>query len=72
MSENGMIEVLVNGEPTRIGEPASLMMLIEQLDLPRQRIAIERNLEIVSKTKWAETVLRDGDRLEIVHFVGGG
>ena len=47
-------------------------MLIEQLDLPRQRIAIEHNLEIVSKTKWAETVLHDGDRLEIVHFVGGG
>ena len=72
MSENGMIEVLVNGEPTRIGEPASLLMLIEQLDLPRQRIAIEHNLEIVSKTKWAATVLHDGDRLEIVHFVGGG
>ena len=72
MSENGMIEVLVNGEPTRIGERASLLMLIEQLDLPRQRIAIEHNLEIVSKTKWAETVLHDGDRLEIVHFVGGG
>lgn len=72
MSENGMIEVLVNGEPTRIGGPASLLMLIEQLDLPRQRIAIEHNLEIVSKTKWAETVLHDGDRLEIVHFVGGG
>ena len=72
MSENGMIEVLVNGEPTRIGEPASLLMLIEQLDLPRQRSAIEHNLEIVSKTKWAETVLHDGDRLEIVHFVGGG
>lgn len=72
MSENGMIALLVNGDPHRIEAGASLVMLIEQLDLPLQRIAVELNLEIVPKARWSETLLHDGDRLEIVHFVGGG
>ncbi len=67
-----MIEVVVNGEPCEVREEARLTDLLEQLDLPATRLAIELNLEIVPRSRWAETTLRQGDRLEIVHFVGGG
>ncbi|MFM8393312.1 MAG: sulfur carrier protein ThiS [Acidobacteriota bacterium] len=72
MGAEPIIEVLVNGEPNRIATGATLLDLIEQLNLTPQRIAIEHNLEIVSRPRWSETPLRDGDKLEIVHFVGGG
>lgn len=72
MSVNQTIEVMINGESRRIESGASLSWLIEELQLPPQRIAIEHNLEIITKARWAETILHEGDRLEIVHFVGGG
>jgi thiamine biosynthesis protein ThiS len=72
MSEKQTIDVNVNGEKTTVPAGASLADLIEQLNLTPQRIAVEHNLEIVSKSGWATTRLGDGDRLEIVHFVGGG
>lgn len=72
MSATQTIEVTINGEPRRIEFGASLVRLIEELQLPPQRIAIEHNLEIITRSRWAETTLREGDRLEIVHFVGGG
>lgn len=46
--------------------------LIEELNLEASRIAVELNLEILPKSLWATTLLADGDRVEIVHFVGGG
>ncbi len=46
--------------------------LIVHLGLPEKKIAVERNLEIVSKSTFAQTLLDDGDRLEIIHFIGGG
>jgi len=46
--------------------------LLEHLQLPPKKVAVERNLEIVSKSTFAETELSDGDRLEIIHFIGGG
>ena len=49
-----------------------LAQLIEQLGMKGDRVAVELNREIVSRAQWAETNLNDGDRLEIVHFVGGG
>ncbi|NBO64456.1 MAG: sulfur carrier protein ThiS [Acidobacteria bacterium] len=67
-----MIEVIVNGEPHRIEAGASLVQLVTQLELTPQRIAVEHNREIVSKPRWADTRLSEGDQLEIVHFVGGG
>lgn len=51
---------------------ASLGDLIEHLGIKGDRVAVELNREIVSRANWAATVLRDGDQLEIVHFVGGG
>ena len=46
--------------------------LLEHLQLPPKKVAVERNLEIVSKSTFENTELSDGDRLEIIHFIGGG
>jgi thiamine biosynthesis protein ThiS len=46
--------------------------LIAQLGMKADRVAVELNLDIVPRDRWAETSLNDGDKLEVVHFVGGG
>jgi thiamine biosynthesis protein ThiS len=66
------MELLVNGEPKSCAEPTSLSQFIEQLGMKGDRVAVELNREIVPRTQWNEVQLHDGDRLEIVHFVGGG
>ena len=65
------MRVFVNGEPRDTSAP-TLAELIEQLDLPAPRIAIELNREVVRRNDWGSTMLQDDDRIEIVHFVGGG
>ncbi len=62
----------INGDEKSFAESLSLAELIEQLGMKGDRVAVELNREIVSRAQWAETKLNDGDRLEIVHFVGGG
>jgi thiamine biosynthesis protein ThiS len=62
----------INGEPRDFADGLSLAMLVEQLGMKSDRVAVELNLEIVGRTAWTATVLKDGDKLEIVHFVGGG
>jgi sulfur carrier protein len=52
--------------------PLSLQGLIQQLGMKLDRVAVELNRDIVPRESWATTTLSDGDRLEIVHFVGGG
>jgi len=52
--------------------PISVAGLLDQLELEPKKIAVERNLEIVPKSLYGETALGDGDRIEIVQFVGGG
>jgi len=66
------IEVRVNGEPVRVAAPATIASLLEHMQLQGDRVAVERNRAIVSRTAWVETSLESGDQLEIVHFVGGG
>jgi sulfur carrier protein len=66
------IEIIVNGEARQAPPSARVTDLVKQLDLAPERLAIELNLSILPRSKWAETELRSGDRLEIVHFVGGG
>ena len=66
------LTVSVNGEPTSLPDPATVSTLLETLALHGDRVAVERNREIVSRAVWAETALQSGDVLEIVHFVGGG
>ena len=66
------LEILVNGQKHAISPETTLMQLLEILDLAPTKIAIERNLGIVPKSQYCQTQLLDGDRIEIVQFVGGG
>jgi sulfur carrier protein len=66
------MHLLVNGEEKFCPEGTSLARLIEQLGMKEDRVAVEVNREIVTRSQWTQTWLHDGDRLEIVHFVGGG
>lgn len=67
-----MIQLSVNGESRRLGADASVSQLLESLELAGKRVAVEKNGEIVPRSRYAQTVLADGDRLEIVVAVGGG
>lgn len=64
--------ILVNGEPKECAEGASLAQFIEGLQLKADRVAVELNRQIAARNRWSETFLKEGDHLEIVHFVGGG
>ena len=66
------MRVYVNGEPREINQPLTLAELVVELDLPPARIAIELNRAVVRRNDWSATTLNDEDRIEIVHFVGGG
>lgn len=66
-----MISITLNGEPREIA-PGSIIALLDALDIPPTKIAVERNREIVPKSLFAETDLCEGDQIEIVQFVGGG
>lgn len=67
-----MIEIIINGDPHKIGEGQNLVKLLQDLKLDPTKVAIERNLEIIPKTTYQDVKLIEGDRLEIVHFIGGG
>jgi thiazole synthase len=64
--------VTINGEERNLAAPTPLNDLLADLGLDSRKIALERNLEIVPRSAYADTVIEDGDRLEIVHFIGGG
>ena len=66
------MKVFVNGEEKDLRAAISVSELITQLDLPAARIAIELNRDVVRRSDWDSTMLNDKDRIEIVHFVGGG
>ena len=66
------MKVFVNGESRSLSGTPSLAELITQLGLPAARIAVELNREVVRRADWSSTMLKEGDRIEIVHFVGGG
>ena len=66
------MEISVNGERRQVGEGMTVLLLLRALSLPETRVAVERNRSLVRKVEFADTVLGDGDRIEIVTFVGGG
>ena len=66
------MHIFVNGEHKDCPETLSLAELIAQLGMKGDRVAVELNREIVPRAEWPNTQLHAGDRLEIVHFVGGG
>jgi len=66
------MNVVINGEEHSLGPSLTLAGLVEQLGMKQDRVAVELNRNIVPRKQWDETSLSEGDRLEIVHFVGGG
>jgi thiamine biosynthesis protein ThiS len=65
------MKLTINGEEKDVAA-ANLGELVAQLGMKPDRVAVELNREIVARDRWPSTPLRDGDKLEIVHFVGGG
>lgn len=66
------MQIQLNGEAFALDRSMTLADLIEHLGLTGKRLAIELNLEIVPRSQHSETVLAEGDRVEIVHAIGGG
>jgi len=66
------MNIYLNGEPRDVPENLTLDVLLDWLKLPADRVAVERNREIASRSTWTETIVQPDDRLEVVHFVGGG
>ena len=66
------MNLTVNGEPDVAAEGASLADILDRLGFPAKGIAVERNREIVPRSRYGLTRLEEGDRIEIVQFVGGG
>ena len=69
------MKLQINGEERDFSAspvPFSLAALVEVLGMKSDRVAVELNRDIVPRDRWTETQLREGDKLEIVHFVGGG
>ena len=66
------MKLILNGSEREFPHALSLADLVEQLGMTANRVAAELNREIISRDQWSSTKLREGDRLELVHFVGGG
>ena len=64
--------ITVNGKEKQFTTPHTVEELLASLELDAARVAVERNRDILPKSRFAATTLNDGDRLEIVQFVGGG
>jgi thiamine biosynthesis protein ThiS len=66
------VTIQVNGKPVTLPDGATVAQLIESLDLGRQRVAVEVNLQLVLRKDWPAARLKEGDRVEVVTLVGGG
>ena len=66
------MQILLNGDSLELPDGATVADLLVRLDLTGRRVAVERNLDIVPRSQHATTALVDGDRLEVVHAIGGG
>jgi thiamine biosynthesis protein ThiS len=66
------MKVFINGETKEIARELNLSELLKHFSLPQERIAIELNRRVVRKKDWENISIADGDKLEVIHFVGGG
>ena len=71
MIDSKGMKLIINGNEREFSA-SNVAALIDALEMKGDRVAVELNGEIVSRSRWAESTLKDGDKLEIVHFVGGG
>lgn len=67
-----ILEIFVNGEAREVQEPCTVQQLLEKMDIIGQRLAVEVNEEIVPKSRHSEYSFNVGDKVEIVHAIGGG
>jgi thiamine biosynthesis protein ThiS len=67
-----MMQIVLNGEPVEVSDETTIGALLIQLGISRDRVAVELNADIVPKVHYDKQPLSDGDKIEIVHFVGGG
>ena len=72
MFNDKYMKVFINGETKEIAGNISLTELLKNFSLPQERIAVELNKEVVRKKDWENIRVKDADKIEIVHFVGGG
>ena len=72
MCKTTSIVITVNGQAREVGEHSSLLELLAVLDLDPRTVVVEHNRAIVRRPALGDTALRDGDQVELVHFVGGG
>lgn len=66
------MRIQLNGEPFELPDGESVAALLTRLDLAGRRVAVELNLDIVPRSQHGETVLKEGDQVEVVHAIGGG
>lgn len=66
------MNIVLNGEEINIADSLSILGLIDLYELPASKVAVERNLEIVPKSAYVTTMLKENDTVEIVQFIGGG
>ncbi|MFZ4072044.1 MAG: sulfur carrier protein ThiS [Caulobacterales bacterium] len=66
------MQLTINGEPREAAPELTVLTLLEQIGLNPGKVAVERNREIVPRSRYGQTPLAEGDQLEIVQFVGGG
>jgi thiamine biosynthesis protein ThiS len=66
------VTITLNGEPFELSGPLTVTELLSRLEIDARRVAVEHNVTVLKRTAFDETVVRDGDEVEIVNFVGGG
>jgi len=66
------MKITMNGEVRDLENETSVLQMLTSLELNPAKVAVERNLEIVPRSLFAETMVKEGDRIEIVRFIGGG
>lgn len=67
-----MMNIIINGQSKAFGKQITVLELLSELNIDPRKVAVERNLHLVRRTEHAETLLNDGDNIEIINFVGGG
>ena len=72
MNNSNVAKIQLNGDPYEINDQTNLNELLNKLKIQKNKVAIEVNGEIVQKNKYENLVLRKDDKVEIVHFIGGG
>jgi len=66
------LQITLNGDPHEVAAPLTVADLLAQLDIDPRRVAVEHNLIVLKRDTFATTLVRDGDAIEVVNFVGGG